>query len=113
MADNSQRGQKSVGPLPLKMLGRRVRAPDVDGAAQAEAHRHQGPRGQGRHDSMVQLHFLVECFSVLFVFVLCFTESSANFEVWLFYAIQNIFFRFFLVSINHDLITEGRSMTLL
>ena len=49
MADNSQRGQKSVSPLPLKMLGRRVRAPDVDGAAQAEAHRHQGPRGQERH----------------------------------------------------------------
>ena len=70
MADNSQRGQKSVGPLPLEMLGRRVRAPDVDGAAQAEAHRHQGPRGQRRHGSMVQVHFLEDGFSV-FLFV-CF-----------------------------------------
>ena len=64
MADDSQRGQKSVGPLPLKVLGRQVRAPDVDGAAQAEAHRHQGPRGQGRHGLMVRVQFLEEYFSV-------------------------------------------------
>ena len=71
MDDNSQRGQKSVGPLPLKMLGRRVRAPDVDGAAQAEAHRHQGPRGQGSHGpsslfrelifSFVCVYFMLHC----------------------------------------------------
>ena len=92
------------------MLGRRVRAPDVHGAAQAEAHRHQGPRGQGRHDSMVQVHFLEEFVSVLFVFVLCFTESSLKFGCFTQF---KLFFSVFFVSINHDLITEGRSMTLL
>ena len=75
MADDSQRGQKSVGPLPLEVLGRQVRAPDVDGVAEAEAHRHQGPCGQGRHGSMFQVHFYR---GVLFRFLFVCYASSLN-----------------------------------